>query len=77
MAKKKRSRRSSSVRHKKRSPKLVSTRARTGSGVKDTPASKSVDFGTEYHYVLGDLKRIAILAAAMFSLLVILAFVIR
>jgi hypothetical protein len=33
-----------------------------------------VDFATEYHYVLSDLKRFALLAVAMFALLIILAF---
>ena len=32
-----------------------------------------VDFSTEYHYVLSDLKRFGILAAGMFVLLVVLA----
>jgi hypothetical protein len=40
-------------------------------------AAKEVDFRTEYRYVLGDLKRIGILAAAMFATLVILAMVLR
>ena len=39
--------------------------------------SKDVDFRSEYRYVLGDLKRIGILAAAMFATLVVLALVIR
>jgi len=38
---------------------------------------KSVDFSTEYHYVLGDLKRIAILAVAMLATLVVLALIVR
>ena len=38
---------------------------------------KEVDFGAEYGYVLGDLKRIAILAAVMFASLVVLALVLR
>lgn len=40
-------------------------------------ASKDPDFASEYHYVWGDLKRIAILAAGMFATLAILALVIR
>ena len=39
--------------------------------------SKEADFASEYRYVLGDLKRIAILAAGMFATLVVLALVIR
>jgi len=37
------------------------------------PPSKEVDFRSEYRYVLSDLKRIGILAAAMFATLVVLA----
>jgi hypothetical protein len=39
------------------------------------PASTSDD--QEYHYVITDLKRVGILAAAMFALLIVLSFVIR
>lgn len=39
--------------------------------------SEEPDFASEYRYVLGDLKRIAILAAGMFATLVVLALVIR
>ena len=42
----------------------------------DAPA-KSVDFATEYHYVLGDLKRVGILAASMFATLIVLALIIH
>jgi len=38
---------------------------------------KETDFASEYRYVLGDLKRIGMLAAAMFATLVVLALVIR
>jgi len=34
-----------------------------------------VDFRTEYHYVVEDLKRIGILALALLALLIVLAFV--
>ena len=37
---------------------------------------KEVDFAKEYHYVVEDLKRIAIIAAALFVLLVALALLI-
>ena len=40
-------------------------------------AGKESDFASEYRYVLGDLKRIGMLAAAMFATLVVLALVIR
>ncbi len=39
------------------------------------PAGK-VDFAVEYHYVYQDLRRIAILAGAILSVLVILSFVV-
>jgi hypothetical protein len=38
--------------------------------------SKEVNFKQEYHYVLEDLRRIAIIAAALLVLLVVLALVI-
>ena len=37
------------------------------------PASKEIDFAQEYHYVIEDLKRIAITAAALLVLLIALA----
>lgn len=39
-----------------------------------TTAEAAVDFRKEYHYVLTDLKRVGILALAMFALLIGLAF---
>jgi len=43
------------------------------------PAARGaeVDFASEYHYVLGDLKRIGILAVAMFATLIALALIIQ
>jgi hypothetical protein len=41
------------------------------------PATKEVDFKTEYRYVLADLKRIGVVAACMFATLIVLALVIR
>lgn len=38
--------------------------------------TKEVDFAKEYHYVVEDLKRIAIIALALLVLLIALAFVI-
>jgi len=38
--------------------------------------AKKVDFAGEYHYVIQDLKRIAIYAAALFVLLIVLAIII-
>ena len=40
------------------------------------PAAKRVDFAAEYQYVVEDLKRIAIIALALFVLLIVLAFII-
>jgi len=37
------------------------------------PVAKEVDFATEYHYVIEDLRRIAITAAALLVLLIVLA----
>jgi len=42
-----------------------------------TRKAKGVDFATEYAYVVSDLKRIAIIAAAMLAVLVGLSFVIQ
>ena len=43
--------------------------------VVEQPSSsvKEVDFSVEYHYVIEDLKRIAITAAGLFVLLIVLA----
>jgi len=40
-------------------------------------ASKKADLVAEYRYVVSDLKRLGILAAAMFALLVVLALIVR
>jgi hypothetical protein len=40
----------------------------------ETPAPE-VNFAVEYHYVVEDLKRIAIIALALLVLLIVLAFV--
>jgi len=40
-------------------------------------AQAAVTFREEYRYVFSDLKRTAILAAAMFAVMIILAFVLR
>jgi hypothetical protein len=40
-------------------------------------APAKVDLAQEYHYVFSDLRRIAIIAAVMFALLLALAFVLR
>jgi hypothetical protein len=38
---------------------------------------KRVDFSAEYHYVIGDLRKMAIIAASMFVVLIALSFIIR
>lgn len=40
-------------------------------------AAAKVDLAQEYHYVLADLRKIAIIALIMFILLFVLAFVLR
>ena len=37
------------------------------------PRAKEVDFGKEYHYVVHDLKKIAVFAAGLFVLLIVMA----
>ena len=44
-----------------------------GPSLTSSPASKEVNFSEEYHYVLEDLRRIAIIAAALLVLLIVLA----
>lgn len=42
------------------------------------PASrKQVDFSGEYHYVISDLRSMAVIAVAMLAVLVALSFIIR
>ena len=40
-------------------------------------AAKEVDFAKEYHYVVEDLKRIAIIASALLILLIVMTLIIR
>ena len=40
-------------------------------------APAKVDLAQEYHYVIGDLKKIGVIAAGMFVLLFVLASVLR
>jgi len=42
-----------------------------------TGGGKRVDFSAEYHYIIGDLRKMAIIAASMFIVLIALSFVIR
>ena len=54
-------------------PVRISKPSQTLSG---SAASQQVDFAIEYHYVIEDLKRIAITAALLLILLVVLALLI-
>ena len=54
-------------------PRAAAIAKTTTTPVKAAP----VDFATEYRYVLGDLKHIGVLAAAMFAVLIVLALVIH
>jgi hypothetical protein len=49
--------------------------ARPSRPLAEQAAAKKVDFAKEYHYVVEDLKRIAIIAAALLVLLIVLALV--
>ena len=46
-------------------------------GRQSRQAAAKVDFASEYHYVINDLKRFALTALAMFATLIILALVLR
>lgn len=52
-------------------PSPTTTPATVASG------SKRVDFSVEYHYIIGDLRKMAIIALSMFIVLIALSFVIR
>jgi len=55
-------------------PKAVYSGRANPSGSQAAAVATS-DFGQEYRYVLGDLRRIAILAAIMFAVLIVLAII--
>ncbi|MFO7698234.1 MAG: hypothetical protein R6X16_13910 [Anaerolineae bacterium] len=50
------------------------SRAQSGRGGVTTQ-TPPVDFAVDYHYVLADLRRLAVTAAGLFALLVVLALV--
>ena len=54
----------------------VAEPAKDRTAVAQSP-KKQVDFASEYHYVIGDLRKMGILAAALFAVLIILSFIIR
>ena len=79
MTKRKRSRkRSSASRNRRSSPRRGrATGAQQTTQTAVSTKAAGVDFRSEYQYVLSDLKRFGILAAAMFATLLVLALVIR
>lgn len=42
-----------------------------------TSGGKHVDFSSEYHYIIGDLRKMALIAVSMFIVLIALSFLIR
>jgi len=69
MAKKSRRSRRQSAKSKKAQPVRLSRPAAAAAPVE----ARDVDFRQEYHYVIEDLKRIGITAAALLVLLIVLA----
>ncbi len=70
--------RRSRKRHPKARPQTVAAEPTARAAKKPVaPKPTAVDFSEEYRYVIADLKRIGILAAAMMGLLVVLSFIIR
>lgn len=57
-------------------PQPAPERARPAASVPQV-GSRQVDFSKEYHYVIGDLRKMGILAASMLVVLIALSFVIR
>jgi hypothetical protein len=51
--------------------------ARSGAAPASPPSRTQVDFRTEYHYVVNDLRTMAIIAVGMLVVLLALSFVIR
>lgn len=72
MAKKSRKRRSQ---RRPAAPPRVAEAARPTAPANSerAPAARAADLAEEYRYVIGDLKKIGVLAASMFALLVVLA----
>ena len=59
---------------KQQQTQLAKSRKTTISTAEKKKADE-VSFKEEYHYVLGDLKRMGVLAAGMFALMIVLAFI--
>lgn len=51
-------------------------RIKRGQGARVAQVVEQIDFSQEYHYVVQDLKRIAIIAAGLMALLIIVALLI-
>ena len=74
MAKRARRRR----RKKEQSSKAPEEASQQEAPIEDNDEDEQVDpFAVEYAYVIGDLRRVLILAAAMFALLIVLNLVLR
>lgn len=60
-------------------PKRTTTRTDAGrmGKVVGAPPTKTPEASIQYPYVLGDLKQLGIIAAAMFAVLIILSLIIR
>lgn len=76
MAKKRRSRRQKKKRRAPVAARPVPSHEERKAEVKE-PDVEAVALAEQYPYVYDDLKRIAILASVMFTILIILSFVIR
>ena len=55
----------------------LSATPRSAGDVTSPAPSRQVDFSAEYHYVINDLRNMAVIAVAMLVVLVALSFVIR
>lgn len=67
------------MKHRAQSRPLAPQQAATATGyttftrTETASPSRGVNLAEEYHYVIGDLKRIGVLAAGLFALMVVLA----
>jgi len=61
---------------KRQQVQLAKSQRKAVSATKKKKADK-VSFKEEYHYVFSDLKRMGILAAGMFALMIVLAFILQ
>lgn len=80
MAKRRRSRKTSTARRRRaQAARLAGATGaqRAQRQARDAAPAEQVDFATEYRYVLRDLRQLAIIAAAMFGVLIALALALR